>query len=431
MSDSTSYVLAYPDATILSGRTLAVGTGLSIVVGGSTITVSPGERLDTLAALNTNGFVAYTASTKTYTARSFVNGQGITIGNVTAQGNVTISQLPGSTVQKIQVNNEAGDETATSSVIRFVAGTADLDVSVSTDGGTGDGIVTISSTNPLGTVTSVGLSSSNAFITVSGSPVTSSGTLAMTIGTLSIAKGGTAGTTRAAAFNNISPITSVGDTIIGSGVDTAIRLPIGASGRVLTSNGTTATWAVPATSGTVTSVGLSSSNAFLTISGTPVTASGTLAITVNTLSIAKGGTGQVTAGAAFNALSPITSTGDLIIGTGVNTASRLAIGTTGKVLTSNGTTAAWTSPSSPNMQFGIEAGITTQDTPITVLANSVQTDSIITLSLGVTDWAVPNLTPGVDLISINPGVGFDIRALNVGGVNMASTIDVMWVVNHS
>ena len=60
-----------------------------------------------------------------------------------------------------------------------------------------------------------------------------------------------------------------------------------------------------------------------------------------TLGIANGGTGQTTASAAFNALSPITTTGDLIIGTGSNTAGRLAIGTNGYVLTSNGTTASW------------------------------------------------------------------------------------------
>jgi len=39
--------------------------------------------------------------------------------------------------------------------------------------------------------------------------------------------------------------------------------------------------------------------------------------------------------------SPITSTGDLIVGNGVNSATRLPIGSNGYVLTSNGTTATW------------------------------------------------------------------------------------------
>jgi hypothetical protein len=59
------------------------------------------------------------------------------------------------------------------------------------------------------------------------------------------------------------------------------------------------------------------------------------------LPIANGGTGATTKAAGFNALSPITTTGDLIIGNGSNSATRLAIGTSGQVLTSNGTTASW------------------------------------------------------------------------------------------
>ena len=73
-------------------------------------------------------------------------------------------------------------------------------------------------------------------------------------------------------------------------------------------------------------------------------------ITSGTLGIANGGTGQITASAAFNALSPITTTGDLILGTGVNTAGRLGIGANGYVLTSDGTTASW-SPGASSMVY--------------------------------------------------------------------------------
>lgn len=69
--------------------------------------------------------------------------------------------------------------------------------------------------------------------------------------------------------------------------------------------------------------------------------SGTAAGLSATLAIGSGGTGQTTASAAFNALSPITSTGDLIVGNGTNSAARLAIGANNYVLTSNGTTAVW------------------------------------------------------------------------------------------
>lgn len=59
------------------------------------------------------------------------------------------------------------------------------------------------------------------------------------------------------------------------------------------------------------------------------------------LGVSKGGTGQTTTTGAFNAISPITTTGDLIIGNGSNSATRLGIGANGAVLTSNGTTATW------------------------------------------------------------------------------------------
>jgi hypothetical protein len=85
-------------------------------------------------------------------------------------------------------------------------------------------------------------------------------------------------------------------------------------------------------------------------SGGAVYATSTSALTTGTLPIASGGTGQTTASAAFNALSPITTTGDLILGNGANSATRLGIGANGYVLTSNGTTASW-SPGASSMVY--------------------------------------------------------------------------------
>ena len=70
-------------------------------------------------------------------------------------------------------------------------------------------------------------------------------------------------------------------------------------------------------------------------------ASATILTNNAAVTIGQGGTGQTTASDAFNALSPITTTGDLILGSGTNTATRLAIGANTYVLTSNGTTASW------------------------------------------------------------------------------------------
>lgn len=66
----------------------------------------------------------------------------------------------------------------------------------------------------------------------------------------------------------------------------------------------------------------------------------------STLGIAHGGTGQTTASAAFNALSPMTTGGDLIYGGASGSATRLANGSSGQVLTSAGGTSAptWQTP---------------------------------------------------------------------------------------
>ncbi len=108
-----------------------------------------------------------------------------------------------------------------------------------------------------------------------------------------------------------------------------------------------------------------------------------LAVT-NTLAIANGGTGQITKAAAFNALSPITSTGDLIVGTGTNTAGRLGIGSTGNVLTVAAGTASWVAPAAaPTLSsLGIRAGQTT--------ISSASTSQSVTFStsLGTTSYAV-------------------------------------------
>ena len=116
------------------------------------------------------------------------------------------------------------------------------------------------------------------------------------------------------------------------------------AGTGLTLTGTTFSLTAPVAT-TLGGTGLTSFT-----SGGAVYATSTSALTTGTLPVASGGTGQTTASAAFNALSPITTTGDLVIGTGTNAAGRLGIGANGYVLTSNGTTASW-SPGASSMVY--------------------------------------------------------------------------------
>lgn len=74
---------------------------------------------------------------------------------------------------------------------------------------------------------------------------------------------------------------------------------------------------------------------------------GTAANVTGTVAIANGGTGQTTQTAAFDALAPTTSKGDLIVDNGTNNV-RLAVGTDTYVLTADATTATgvkWAAPS--------------------------------------------------------------------------------------
>jgi hypothetical protein len=124
-------------------------------------------------------------------------------------------------------------------------------------------------------------------------------------------------------------------------------------GQLLTSNGTTLTTQSRGTDGQVLHTNSAVANGIeysavdlansASVNGVLPVANGG---TGGTLPIANGGTGQTTATTAFDALSPMTARGDLILGgtSGANT--RLAISTTvGQVLTSTGSTAQWQDPS--------------------------------------------------------------------------------------
>ena len=162
---------------------------------------------------------------------------------------------------------------------------------------------------------------------------------------VSAATYGSATTSPVIAVNAQGQITSASNSTItpavgsitglGTGVATALAVNIGSAGSVLLNGGAL---------GTPTSGDFSSGT--FTWPTFNQNTTGTAAGLSATLAIGSGGTGQTTASAAFNALSPITTTGDLIIGNGTNSATRLAIGANNTVLTSNGSTASWVAGSS-------------------------------------------------------------------------------------
>jgi hypothetical protein len=175
----------------------------------------------------------------------------------------------------------------------------------------------------------------NTNIAISGSQITS--------GTVAIANGGTGQSNQQAAINALAGATTSGLFLRGNGTNVSMSAIQASDVPTLNQNTT-----------------------------------GNAANLTGIVAIANGGTGQNAKAAGFNALSPITSTGDLIIGTGVNTSSRLPISATvGHVLTSTGTTASWQAPTA--------SGVTSFTTSLSGLTPNSATTGAVTLAgtLGV------------------------------------------------
>ena len=246
-----------------------------------------------------------------------------------------------------------------------------------------------------GTVSSVDVSGGTTGLTTSGGPITSSGTITLA-GTLTAANGGTGYSTYtigdilyASSTTALSKLADVatGNSLISGGVGAAPSwgkigltthvsgtLPIanggtngtatptagavsygtgtafgftaaGTSGQVLTSAGAgIPTWTTP-TTGTVTSVGQTFTGGLISVAGSPVTGSGTLALTVAGTSggvpyFSSASTWASSAALAANALvigggagvAPATTT----TGTGVVTALGVNTGTAGAFVVNGG-----------------------------------------------------------------------------------------------
>jgi hypothetical protein len=183
-----------------------------------------------------------------------------------------------------------------------------------------------------------------------------SGTAAGLSVTLALGSGGTGQTSAANAFNALSPTTTTGDISYANGAGTNTRLAGNSTTarQFLLSQGTGAAAQAPSWTALVSgdipanaantsgSAGSLSATLGVATGGTGATtfaagvlhASGTSAFTSSTvalgsevsgqLPIGSGGTGQASAGAAYNALAPTTTAGDFAYANGAGTNTRLA-----------------------------------------------------------------------------------------------------------
>jgi len=232
--------------------------------GSITLNLATAGTAGTYATVTTDAFGRVTSGVTTQTVAT--GGTGLTslgTANQVLGVNAGATALEYKTVTAgtgISVTNGAGSITlANTGVTSIIAGSG-----ISVSGATG--AVTITSTSSGGTVTSVSASGGTTGLTFTGSPITTSGTLTLG-GTLGIANGGTGLTT--------TPTN--GQLLIGNGTNYNLSTLTAGTGISVTNGSGTITL----NNTGVTSVALALPPIF-TVSGSPVTTTGTLTGTLNT-----------------------------------------------------------------------------------------------------------------------------------------------------
>lgn len=330
---------------------MTVPTGLSVsgnpvtTAGTLAVTYSAGYAIPTTAK-QTEWDTAYADRLKwDGGATGLVAATGRTsLGATTVGGNFFTLTNP-SAITFIQINADNSITTMDAPTFRTAIGAGTGNGSVTSVGGTG----TVSGLTLTGTVTTSGN------LTLGGTlAVTPSDFASQSANTFLAAPNGSAGvpTFRTIVAADV-PTLNQNTTGTASNVTGVVAFANGGTGQ------TTRQDAMDALAGAVTS------GQYLRGNGTDVVMSaiqvadvptlnqnttGTASNVTGTVAIANGGTGQTTQTAAFDALSPATTKGDLIVDNGTNNI-RLAVGTNAHVLTADSTVAAgvkWAAPASSN-----------------------------------------------------------------------------------
>ena len=325
----------YAPAT--SGTSILYGNGAG---GFSNVTIGSGVSFvgGTLSASGSGGTVTSVTGTAPI-ASSGGTTPAISISQATTSTNGYLSSTDWNTFNNKQPSGTyVTSVSGTTGRITSTGGTTpvlDLTSGIATAGTTGSStlipVITIdtygrvttitTASNPQGTVTSVSGTGTVNGITLTGT-VTSSGSLTLG-GTLS-------GIGNSQLTNSTISGVSLGSSLFNLTAGTGVTFSSGT-----TYNGSTAiTINATGTGGTVTSVAATVPS-FLSISGSPITTNGTLAISYSgtALPAINGGTAQT----AY-------TTGDILYASATNTLSKLGIGTNGYTLTIASGVPAWKPP---------------------------------------------------------------------------------------
>lgn len=336
--------------------------------------------------LTTDGsVVSWTTVTGTGTVTSVdvsagLTGFTFTGGPITTSGTITLTGTLGI------ANGGTGQVTASGAINALVpTQTGNSGKFLTTNGS----LVSWASISSIGTVTSVAASGTQG-VSISGSPITTSGTITIGLGAITPTSVAATGTISGSNFSGSSSgvntgnqtITLTGDVtgsgtgsfaatlsntgVVASTYGSATQVPVftvDAKGRISSVTNTTITGG-----GTVTSVSASGGSTGLSFSGSPITVSGTLTLT-GTLALASGGTGATTQAGAANAVLPSQATN------------------AGKVLTTDGSNVSW----QPAGGTGTVTSVTVNGTSgnITSTGSPITASGSITLNLDTTA-----VTPG-------------------------------------
>jgi hypothetical protein len=271
------YLTALNDRILVKNQATASQNGIYVVTTAGAIGVAAvltrATDYDTSAQVEKSAFTFVTTG-------SVNGGQGFVatpgLSAVLDTTSISFSQFSGG-----QVYSQGNGISISSNIITAVGDGTSITV-------TGSGIGILSTWAGQAAITTVG--------------TISSGTWAGTaVGTT---HGGTGATSASGGFNNLSPITTTGDLIIGNGSSSATRLGIGANHTVLYSGGSTASWAnidsaafgsniLAVAQGGTGNATVSANTAFGNFTGS------TAAPGFGTVSIGAGGTGAVSASTAL------------------------------------------------------------------------------------------------------------------------------------